>query len=237
METDTKLQKQPFRTNTTELFAHILANLSEGLTGIAASDKKDWALSLGHLLQRIRGGQFLETVAGEWNTYRSRGKIKNDYQFCEQHQACLQEMLDFLDKDSPDEIRFATLKKVFLVAASETLSDRDSLLPQQYMRICRNLSSGEVILLATAYEIQRSEIWSSRDQWITRLAQQSGLKHTALVLAHENTLIQKHLIAPPVALTNAGQSEPFLTDLGYDLCRFINAYENIKPSDHGEGKP
>ena len=85
--------------------------------------------------------------------YRLAGKIKDEYQFSEQAQACLEEILDFLDNDSPDEIRFTVLKKVFMVAATETISDRDSLLPQQYMRLCRGLPSGEILILSTAYKM------------------------------------------------------------------------------------
>ena len=66
-----------------------------------------------------------------------------------------QYILRFLDKDSPDEVRFKILKQIFLVAASEEISDRDSFLPLQFMKIARSLTDGEVILLTTIWRISK----------------------------------------------------------------------------------
>ena len=65
-----------------------LQNLTEGLSGIAASDRKQWALSLGHVLQRARAGDFLAQFLKEWNEYREKGRIKDDFQETEQYKAC-----------------------------------------------------------------------------------------------------------------------------------------------------
>lgn len=117
--------------DTADVIKDTLTCLAEGLTGIAASDRKDLAFSVGHIFQSLRKGQFLSRLLDEWNSYRAKGRIKDDYVRTEQHQACLQELLLFLDNDCPDEIRFQTLKKIFLVAATEAASDRTSLLPYQ----------------------------------------------------------------------------------------------------------
>jgi hypothetical protein len=95
----------------TEYLAETYQTLTEFLTGVASSENKEWASSIGYLLQRVRGGKFLEQLMIEFQKYKDKGQIKNDYLKTEQSIDCLQEMFDFLDKDSPDKVRFEFLKK------------------------------------------------------------------------------------------------------------------------------
>lgn len=227
----TELRPHEGEDGTSNLLARTIRNLGEGLTGIAASEKKDWYLSIGYLLQRVRSGRFLETLKTEWDRYRDKGRIKDDYLDTEQHQECLQEVLDFLDQDSPDHIRFAALKQVFLNSATECLSSRDSVLPQQYIRICRKLNSGEVLLLQATYQLSQSGD-SLNDLgaigWIKKLAEASPLRHKELVELHERTLMEKRLLGPRRYSDRSGieETEHFrLTDLGYELCRFMREHD------------
>jgi hypothetical protein len=180
---------------TSELLADSLKALVEGISGVASSDRKDLILSIGHIFQRVRSGCFLETLWREWNQFREKGRIKDDYVETEQHQACLQEMLDFLDKDSPDEIRFSFLKRIFMSAATETSSNRDSVLPQQYMHLCRGLRSGEVLVLKATYYVGKKggyDTVTNAQSWLQTIAQKSGLKHPQLVDIYDRTLEEKN---------------------------------------------
>ena len=106
-----------------------LQALAEALTGIATSDRKDLFLSIGYLFQRLRGQSFLEAFNAEWQRLREEGRIRDDYSQTEQCQACLQELLDCLDRYFPDKVRFDFIKGVFLAAAQEKRSDRESACP------------------------------------------------------------------------------------------------------------
>jgi len=64
-----------------------------------------------------------------------------------------------LEKVIPDELRFSIIKRVFLVAATESVSDRNSLLPQQYMKICKKLESGEIMVLNATYFVAKEDWW------------------------------------------------------------------------------
>jgi hypothetical protein len=139
-----------------EVFWKTYQALTEGMTGVLASDRKEVFLTIGYLFQRMRGGNFLKDLWETWDHFREKGKIKEDYATTEQCQASLQEILDCLDRDSPDEIRFSFLKKLFITIASEKLSNRDSFLPQQYMSIARSLTSGEIIVLLSTYRAART---------------------------------------------------------------------------------
>jgi len=225
------LEPGQFERQTNDVLHQTLTNLAEGITGLASSSKQDLALSIGHLFQRLRGGQFLSTVLIEWNNYRAKGRIKDDYQFSEQHKACLQELLGCLDKDMPDELRFTVLKKIFLVSATETVSDRNSHLPLQFMQIARSLSSGEILVLEATFRIGRDKsLWQPKGgapDWLRNIAEYSGLRYPDLVETHEDRLMSKHLISPREHRDGSGVrfGEYYrLTDLGFELCSYIEQY-------------
>ena len=75
---------------TSDVLARTYSSLVEGLTGIASSDREALYLSLGKILQRVRGGEFLMQLRREWEEYREKGKIKDEYISSDQHQECLQ---------------------------------------------------------------------------------------------------------------------------------------------------
>lgn len=228
-----KTELQPFGDTTENVVVNALSALAEGLTGIATSSKNDLILSISHTFQKMRGGRFLSSFLEEWNRYREKGKVKEDYQYSEQHHVCLQELLEFLDKDSPDEIRFKIMKQIFLVAASEEMSNRDSFLPQEFMKIARSLTDGEVLLLTSIWNIASTHEGKydnhySASRWIEEVTDASGMKHKALVEIHEQGLMDKRLISPRQLGDRSGVIvEPYyrLTDLGYDFCRYISQYE------------
>jgi hypothetical protein len=222
------------RFDTSKTISRTLTAIAEGITGIASSERKDWILSFGHLLQRLRGSDLLATFINEWNAYREKGKIREDYTQSDQHKDCLQELLDFLDQGSPDAARFAVLKKILLVAATESASNRASVLPQQYMRLCRNLTSGELLVLLTAHEVSKAppsvklDTPESAILWLETIARVSGLHHPELVEIHERALIEKNLITPRLYPDRSGVSMGShfrLTQLAHELCAFVACYE------------
>jgi hypothetical protein len=219
-----------------------LQALIEALTGLAASEKKDWAFSIGYLLQRVRGGHFLKELLAEIKRYRDKGKIKPDYFRSEQSMSCLQEFMDFVDKDAPDDRRFQALKGLFLTIATEKFSNKEEILPLQLMKISRALSSSELILLAATYEIYLGDEWKKeRDErkgrgnsigptrtWETLVLEKSGLKFRELVKLNEESLMSKKLLAGYAHPDGSGfnYTEYYrLTPLGYHLCLFISDYD------------
>lgn len=140
----------------------------------------------------------MEALNAEWQRLREKGRISDDYSETEQCRACLQELLHCLDRDSPDKVRFDFIKRVFLAAAQEQekSSDRDSVLPQQYMRLARQLTSGEILVLSAVYTVSNSPGESTGDarEWHKKVAKQSGLEHSDLVEIYEEALMEKFLL-------------------------------------------
>ena len=218
--------------DTSSVIERAILQIAEGSTGAIPSQRSDYFLSLGYVLQRHRSRECLQTLQEEWEVYRAKGLIEDDYIQSEQHKECLQEMLDFLDRDSPDETRFAVLKKILLTAATEEISTRESVLPQQYMRVCRGLTSGEILVLLTTYTTAESsalpEDHTSAARWLEIVAERSGLKHPELVEIHERSLIEKNLLTPRKYPDHSGidPGHSFrLTNLASDICKFIEVYE------------
>jgi len=233
---DSKSQKdlQIFGRSTEDIIRTALNSLIEGMTGVLTSSRNDCLFSISLIYQRSRGGNFLNELLEEWNKYREKSKVKEDYQFSEQHKVCLQELLDFLENDSPDEVRFLVLKKIFLVAGTEKISDRNDLFPQEFMKIARKLTDGEIILLKAVFDIAiQRKFWSddphySADSWIKEVTKESKLKYTQLVEIYEKNLMDKKLITPRFHPDGSGvHVKPHfrLTALGFNLCQYIASYE------------
>ncbi len=215
---------------TSKLLNDTLGSLIAGFSAVAASDRKDLILSIGHIFQRLRSGTFLEALKKEWEYYIEKGRIKDGYTDSEQHQECLQEMLDFLDKDSPDERRFSILKAIFLGAATEKQSTRDSVLPQQYMSLCRTLSSGEVLVLQATFTISETGYSSTHSvhDWLKVVAEKSGLKTNELVEIHEKNLMEKNLLTNRMTSDKSTVDvDPWyrLTPLAIQMCKFIKEFD------------
>lgn len=234
-ESDKKEIESSLEKDTSSVLSTTLLCLAEGLTGIFASNKEERFLSLGHIVQKMRGGKFLYQLNKEWQKYKEKGRIKDDYEYTEQHQECLQELLDYLDKALPDEITFSLLKKIFLVAATEKVSTRETLLPQHYIRFIRNLSAGAILVLNTTYQVAneggltpaQGQVQSARD-WCLNIAGKSGLEHLEFVENYEKELINYNLIFDRYHSDRSGVrwGEHYrLTALGYSLCTYIDGYE------------
>jgi len=214
-----------------------LQSLIEFLTGIAVSDKKEWALSFGYLLQRVRGGEFLKQLLAEVRKYREMGKIKDDYMSSSQCLDCLQQVLESLDKDVPDDIKFKAMKNLFLNIASEKLSSREDVLPSQLIKIFRSLSSGELLVLVSSYQAWRKGEWKARQAtkgncsnsadssyWMTEMLSLTGLQFPELIRINESLLLNKRLLSHFVYDDGSAFecSEYYrLTALGHKLCVFI----------------
>ena len=220
--------------DTSNLLSETAKSITEGLTGLTVSEKKELILSASRIFQSYRSVGFINTLKIEWDKLREKGKIKDDYMNTEQHQACIGELLEALDRDNPDEIKFNILKKIFLVAATESQSNRESVLPHQYMVLARFLSSGEVLVLEAAHRIAKTHKFDINqdklyENSLARIANESGLRFKDLVRIHEMELIEKNLFTIRMGLKNqeAHIGEHFrLTDLGWDFCEYAKAYDN-----------
>lgn len=236
--TDKALQKP-----TNDILSTAMRQAIEGITGIATSETNEALLSLGHVLQQLRSGRFLQTLQKEWNRYREKGKIPEDYETSEQHAACLQELLDSLDTQLPDDKRLEVMKRIFLVASTEEHSTRADPLPLEFLRTARTLSSAEVLILNAAYALGKNSLSGEEVvepyTWREKIAEQSGLKHAALIELYQEGLARKNLIVPVDPEHNFMMlGKHFgLTSFGHALCEFIEDFESGEQPASPYAKP
>lgn len=208
-------------------------NLINGLTGIALSEKTDYILSASKLLKGVRNGKFLKILSDEWKELQQKGKIASDYEFDEIYYDSLAEVLDYLDKDISNHNIFNVIKNIFLKSAIE--NQKNDLLPLQYIKIAKNLTEGELIVLSSIHRISKTPSLYSNSQdrldstryYLQFVANESGLKYEALVEIHEIGLMDKKLISGRQYGDRSGvltKPDFRLTSLGKSFCEYIENY-------------
>ncbi len=208
-------------------------NLIDGLTGIALSEKTDYILSASKLLKGVRNGKFLKILSDEWKELQQKGKIASDYEFDEIYYDSLAEVLDYLDKDISNQNIFNVIKNIFLKSAIE--NNKNDLLPLQYIKIAKSLTEGELIVLSSIHRISKTHsLYSDSEDrldsarnYLQFVANESGLKHEALVEIHEIGLMDKKLISDRQYGNRSGvltKPDFRLTSLGKNFCEYIENY-------------
>lgn len=221
-----------------EIMEKTLLASFETIGGILKSKPNELMSSLTNIAQRIIAGQKIESVIIEYEQLRKKGRIPKGYSTSLQSKYTFIELLDFLETAIPDEDRFQVLKKIFLVTASEEKSARNSVKPQQFMKIIKMLPSGAVLIMLSAYKISNSNSIDDIDQsnsdesaWRLEIAKDSGLEYQELVANFEPVLIDNRIITKPLYSDGSGVRLGMhfrLTDFGYEICSFIDHYEVLQ---------
>lgn len=147
-------------------------------------------------------------------------------------------MLAALEHPPVDETKFEALKAIFLKASTEELTSRDDPIPQLLMSIAKEMSSGEILLLANIHKLGLGKFprtaTDHANGWLRYIAQNSVISTQGMVEFFESKLIEKKLLTAR-GLTDRSRIEPGphlrLTDLGIQLCRFF-AKNNDAVSDN-----
>lgn len=196
------------------------------------------AHSAVRLVRAAQRGRFLEQLCTEWAELKADGHIKNDYGTTDQCRAEFADILESLEDANLDQEQLDLLRKLFLAAASEQLTNRTSPLPREYLAIGRALSTAEIELLAQTYrhvakwsELDATKRHSDAGSWLRLMIDSTGLKHQALIEIHERRLIEKGLLYDRVHGDRSGIATTTqsyrLTDLGFAFCKFLALYDEI----------
>lgn len=205
-----------------------LLNLTEFFTGLASANRSQWFNSVGHAVQGLLAGEFLETLRNDYEKYRKAGKIKEDFRSSHLNKACFTELLRFLEQEIPDQERFDLLKKIYIVTATEDKTKRMSPLPLQFMQIARALTPGEILVLFAAFRIGGRDV-RDQDEYISLLTQESGLQYSELTYLNFENLFVKNLLKKH----SGSRSVPLvirdylITPLGKAFCDYVSHYDEL----------
>ena len=218
--------------------------VAEALTSILASDLKDWKLSAGRILQSVITGNLLTQLGREIEKYCKEGKIKEDFLENDINRASLKELLKFIDKETPDEIRFKAIKSIFFCSVEKNAKGEQEEIAYLLLQTAKQLSSAEVLILSATYQIVKNTgrqlvrgiEWGSNrnvNYWAQVISEKIGHNLSELVLQHENNLMGLKLITDRQYIRNNTEvpkefhpSQYYrLTPLGYKLCEFMTKYD------------
>lgn len=201
-------------------------------TGIAGTQRTDWGMSVGRAFQGLIEGKFIQTLSNEVKYFEEQGRIKKDFRSSDTSQMCFAELLKFLEQDIPDPQRLDLLKKIYIVAATEEKSERNSPLPLQFMQLARMLNAGELLVLFSAYQIRNVAI-DSQHEFVKLLIDKTGLMFEDLVSRHFDELFKKRLMREKMPGTGGATSiKSLMEPFGLAFCEYVEYYDsNINVED------
>lgn len=169
------------------------AQFGVGLSGLADSR---FALA-GRLYQAAARGTFAQQIQAEVEEMIDEGTIKPAYLETDEAHACFADLLDSIDKMSPDPKRYDAIRTAFLRALGQGQTGKGGIYAQQMLRAIYELSAGEIVVLATIYHMGNGA--NDRiDSWLNDVANASGILRSEIVEGIEKTLMEKRLILPRV---------------------------------------
>lgn len=216
----------------------VIEQFVPGATGIiksALDGGGDIVQAISNTIQRSGKAGLFQAFLDELEKMKEKGKAPPDFIATETGRSCLQELMDFLEKELPDQARFDAMKSLFFRAADADTDEASKARCLQLMRVCRTLDATELLILSVVYrENQRrrtakpseKEVTGS-DEWPRVVAAASGTALSiGLVEHYENRLIDKRLIGERQHTDRSGirHSDQFrLTHLGLELGALLQA--------------
>ncbi|HEX7343158.1 MAG TPA: hypothetical protein VF398_02780 [bacterium] len=210
------------------LLRGVLRHMDAVATGAIGTEKLQLLMIPGRLVQAVRNKTFVEQLAGEFEELLKKGRVRKDFEHSEECQASLQQLLAALEEPPVDDMKFRALKSIFIATA--TTGTTKDVPPQLILNIARTLSSGELIVLATAFRIVRDDpglgekLHGVADAWVAQIARVSGIGLTGLVEHYESLLASKNLVNHRHQSDRSGlkMGKHFgLTDFGLRLCELM----------------
>lgn len=201
-----------------------------------ATDPKDALFTGIRLIRAAVAGRFAQQLREEWGQLIEKGKIKPDYANTSQGQTILADMFESLNDANFDDEQIDLLRRLFLAAASETETDRNSLLVREYVAVGRTLSAGEIRVLSAYFQYLpewqavpgvASQTYTMIDL-IGMVQSRTGLKHRALIERLDLSLGEKGLVRLSGPTYAVDQHLYRFTDYGLAFCQFLGRYENLK---------
>lgn len=214
--------------------------IAETLTGLMQSEKSLLATGgeiAGKLLQGALKGRLYEQLGSELEELRSKGAIADDPGSKKHGWNSWSELLNAIDQDVPDDDRFEALKAMFFDVNRVTASDKDGIVSYQLMKLARQLSSGELLLLKAIYQAYRqsdlgprNDHWENWDTWASRINNHYGNVPQSLLRLNEKQLEQLELISGrhPTEHHRVTTENNRITDLGVRFCKNIEDYISAK---------
>ena len=189
-------------------------------------------------------GYFVTKFVSEYKARVHDSELKSENFATEKPALILTDLLRIIDDGKIDEERFRAMKSIFFMATEKNTLREQEEMAYRFFQIAKELSGEEILILSANYSVvegtAKSRIkaieWganSRRDYWAQIISEQIGHSFPEIILRYENHLIELKLISSNedsdrVGITqlNFKTTSYFrLTQLGYELCKFITKYK------------
>jgi hypothetical protein len=212
----------------------------EALTGAFSLGKGDAIMMGGRILQAVFKGNAYQQLAREIKLLIDKGKIKEDYVETKFGFKSLTEMLEFIDKEMPDEDRLTAVRAIFysIVSKSSVLPGQE-ILKYQLFQIVKKLTTSQLLILGISYQLYKDGpkpktiaygFGHDRTSWLRIISERIGHKLPSLIKNDEEVLVNYNLIGDVISSDSGGMRylNARLTDLGIELCKNLEEYNPEK---------
>ena len=152
----------------------IITNTLEFFTGIASAKRTDLILSVGHIIQGLFKGKLRSQLFSELGKYRKKGKISDKNLNSKRGRTILTDLLKAIDDENLGEEKLEALKSIFFKSVWNGTDEHTQMLAYLYFQVCKRLSSLDILILKTAFDIylepKRKDVQGSIGQWEEEIA-------------------------------------------------------------------
>jgi len=205
------------------------------VTGALAAGKAGWFLAGGRIVQGMLKGRLFEQWSKEVKKLCETGRIPEDFVEKKYGFQTWVELMRIIDDESPDADRLEALKAMFFAVNKVGATEGKKIKAYQLWQIAKQLSSGELLLLRTAY-LERSQYASqathpsyvsSYSNWASYMAKAIGHDSQGLIDLHEKKPTEIGLLTARTYDDRSGidGQNARLSELGLMFCSNIETYE------------
>jgi hypothetical protein len=208
-----------------------LTYIAEVMTGALATGKNGVLAAGGKIVQGLLKGRLFQQFNEELKKLRECGKIAEDFADKRYGFQTWVELMTIIDEESPDADRLEALKAMFFDVNRVNASDGERVAAYHLWQLTKQLSSGELLLLKTAYQqrISYHPNWNDYNLWRAAMAKTIGHNVTGLIDLHEKKLTELGIFSERQLGDGSGilAQNARLTELGLKLCSNIQEYQAV----------
>ncbi len=155
-----------------------LLEFATGVAATAVSNPANLILSGGRLAQSLLiDKKFYDQLYAEIKSYRKLGKIPDENLNANNGTTIFVDLLRTIDTETLDIEKFEALKTIFLKSVWVGSNEHEQMVAYEYFQVCKKLNSMEILILKTAYSMNKSKEGSERglDDWDEKISARLGI--------------------------------------------------------------
>jgi len=206
-----------------------VVGILEFLTGAGANvfDKpSSFILSGGRLTQALFKGKFQQQLFSEIQKYRLEGKIPDEKLDSSHGRTIFIELMRIIDEETLDEKKFEALKSIFFKSVQKDTDEHSQMLAYQYFQVGKKLSSLDILILKTAFDIYKEPGSNQRmggiHEWEVAIAEKLGIPQELVTQSRIQNSGVSQSANTLVFANDIGNTRHGLTALGIAVGEFMS---------------